>query len=181
MEGNEKQQESSTARDEKWNCRHQGDIKNLIKASINKKAEEISCKKSSKSLDVNKLFPKNFKNTLRVHLMHMPLWFNKGVWKYFWLLYFILAPGTHWCREKRTCFMRCQPDLTPCSLSSYSLDGHENTVKTQPHSEKPMLSPNYSLQLTCTLQTYYFMKLMVSGSEIVASFVAGDRQLMRTL
>ena len=39
--------------------------------------------------------------------------------------------------------------------------------------------PNYSLQLT--LQTYYFMKLMVGGSEIVASFVAGGRHLMRTL
>jgi len=75
--------------------------------------------------------------------------------------------------------MRCQSDLTPCSLSSYSLDGPENTVKTQPHSEKPMLSPNYSLHLT--LQTYYFMKLMVGGSEIVASFVAGGWQLMRTL
>lgn len=83
VEGNKKQQESSTARDEKWNCRHQGDIKNLTKASINKKAEEISCKKSSKSLDVNKLFPKHFKNTFSVHVMHMPLWFNKGVWKYF--------------------------------------------------------------------------------------------------
>ena len=67
--------------------------------------------------------------------------------------------------------------LTPCPLSSYSLDGlGTKTAKVHSHLKKPVLSSNYLLQLT------HIISRRVGSSDIkVASFLADSQHLMRTL